>query len=103
MRQRSFTHTQKVCPPSLMISALCLLSSPAEDILDEVSGLTVNSPDDSMEEGARLNLHSPGGHQEDKTSVGTGQKVSATARNDTALKCTQRHACMQESWGLTAL
>lgn len=53
---------------SLMSSVL--LSPSAEDILDEVSGLTVNSPDESLEEGP-----SPGGHQEDKTFTGTGQKV----------------------------
>ncbi|KAG7999728.1 T-lymphoma invasion and metastasis-inducing protein 1, partial [Nibea albiflora] len=45
-----------------------------EDILDEVSGLTVNSPDESLEEGPRLILQSPRGHQEDKTCTGTGQK-----------------------------
>lgn len=47
----------------------------AEDILDEVSGLTVTSPDDTLEEGAQLLLQSPGGHQEDKLSMGTRQKV----------------------------
>lgn len=47
----------------------------AEDILDEVSGLTVTSPDETLEEGAQLLLLSPGGHQEDKLSTGTRQKV----------------------------
>lgn len=46
-----------------------------EDILDEVSGLTVNTPDDSLEEGPQLILQSPAGHQEDKTCMGTGQRV----------------------------
>lgn len=50
----------------------------AEDILDEVSGLTVNSPNETMEEGPQLPLQSPGGHQEDKISMGTGQKVGCT-------------------------
>lgn len=47
----------------------------AEDILDEVSGLTVNSPDETLEEGPQLLLQSPGGHQEDQLSTGTRQKV----------------------------
>lgn len=46
-----------------------------EDILDEVSGLTVHSPDGSLEEGPRLILQSPGGPQEDKAGAGTGQRV----------------------------
>lgn len=51
------------------------LSLSVEDILDEVSGLTVESPDESLEEGSRLTLQSPGDYQEDKTCMGTGQKV----------------------------
>uniref|UniRef100_A0A8C4HIS0 T-lymphoma invasion and metastasis-inducing protein 1 n=1 Tax=Dicentrarchus labrax TaxID=13489 RepID=A0A8C4HIS0_DICLA len=51
-----------------------IFSQSQEDILDEVSGLTVNSPDESLEEGPLLSLQSPGGHQEDKTYMGTGQK-----------------------------
>ncbi|XP_041807857.1 T-lymphoma invasion and metastasis-inducing protein 1-like isoform X1 [Chelmon rostratus] len=51
-----------------------IFSQSQEDILDDVSGLTVNSPDDSLEEGPRLILQSPGGHQEDKTCTGTGQR-----------------------------
>ncbi|XP_030293281.1 T-lymphoma invasion and metastasis-inducing protein 1 isoform X2 [Sparus aurata] len=51
-----------------------IFSQDQEDILDDVSGLTVNSPDESMEEGHRVILQSPGGHLEDKTCVGTGQK-----------------------------
>ena len=51
------------------------LSLSVEDILDEVSGLTVESPDQSMEEGSRLTPQSPGDYQEDKTCMGTGQKV----------------------------
>lgn len=46
-----------------------------EDILDEVSGLTVESPDESLVEGPRLTQQSPGDHQEDKTCTGAGQKV----------------------------
>ncbi|XP_044077284.1 rho guanine nucleotide exchange factor TIAM1-like isoform X2 [Siniperca chuatsi] len=51
-----------------------IFSQSQEDILDEESGLTVNSPDESLEEGSQLTLQSPGGHQEDKTCMGTGQK-----------------------------
>ncbi|TMS13717.1 T-lymphoma invasion and metastasis-inducing protein 1, partial [Larimichthys crocea] len=51
-----------------------IFSQSQEDILDEVSGLTVTSPDESLEEGPRLILQSPRGHQEDKTCTGTGQK-----------------------------
>ncbi|CAK6969114.1 rho guanine nucleotide exchange factor TIAM1-like [Scomber scombrus] len=50
-----------------------IFSQSQEDILDEASGLTVESPDDSMVEGTRLSLHSPD-HQEDKTGTGAGQK-----------------------------
>lgn len=59
--------TSPVSEPSVFVSV--------EDILDEVSGLTVNSPDESLEEGPRLVLQSPGGLQEDKAGVGTGQRV----------------------------
>lgn len=58
----------------------------AEDILDEVSGLTVTSPDETLEEGAQLLLQSPGGHQEDNLSMGTRQKVGHSMHI-----C--RHAC----------
>ncbi|XP_038564223.1 T-lymphoma invasion and metastasis-inducing protein 1 isoform X3 [Micropterus salmoides] len=51
-----------------------IFSQSQEDILDEVSGLTVNSPDESLEEGSLLTLQSRGGHQEDKTCMGSGQK-----------------------------
>ncbi|XP_063751459.1 rho guanine nucleotide exchange factor TIAM1-like isoform X2 [Eleginops maclovinus] len=51
-----------------------IFSQSQEDILDEVSGLTVESPDQSMEEGSRLIPQSPGDYQEDKTCMGTGQK-----------------------------
>ncbi|XP_018546663.1 rho guanine nucleotide exchange factor TIAM1 isoform X1 [Lates calcarifer] len=51
-----------------------IFSQSQEDILDEVSGLTVESPDDTLEEAPRLTLQSPGDHQEDKTCAGTGQK-----------------------------
>lgn len=63
----------------------------AEDILDEVSGLTVTSPDETLEEGPQLLLQSPGGHQEDKLSMGTRQKVGSSMhirRNDSIV-----HAC----------
>lgn len=43
--------------------------------MDEVSGLTVNSPDETLEEGPHLLLQSPGGHQEDRSCAGTGQRV----------------------------
>lgn len=52
----------------------------AEDILDEVSGLTVNSPDETLEEGPQLLLQSPGGPQEDQLSIGTRQKVGCSTR-----------------------
>lgn len=54
---------------------MALFSLSVEDILDEVSGLTVESPDDSLEEASPLTLRSPEDHQEDKTRVWTGQKV----------------------------
>lgn len=56
-------------------SELCPVSPTIEDILDEVSGLTVESPNQSMNGGPRLTLQIPGNHQEDKTCRGTGQKV----------------------------
>ncbi|XP_074527920.1 rho guanine nucleotide exchange factor TIAM1-like [Halichoeres trimaculatus] len=51
-----------------------IFSQSQEDILDEVSGLTVNTPDDSLNEGPRLTLQSPGAHQTDKSFMGIGQK-----------------------------
>ncbi|XP_034538996.1 T-lymphoma invasion and metastasis-inducing protein 1 isoform X1 [Notolabrus celidotus] len=51
-----------------------IFSQSQEDILDEVSGLTVSTPDDSLDDGPRLTLQSPGAHQEDKTFMGIGQK-----------------------------
>ncbi|XP_041657866.1 T-lymphoma invasion and metastasis-inducing protein 1 isoform X2 [Cheilinus undulatus] len=51
-----------------------IFSQSQEDILDEVSGLTVTSQDESLDEGPRLTLQSPGGHLEDKTFIGIGQK-----------------------------
>ncbi|XP_040006587.1 T-lymphoma invasion and metastasis-inducing protein 1-like isoform X1 [Xiphias gladius] len=50
-----------------------IFSQSQEDILDEVSGLTVDSPDNSLQGGPRLTLQSPGDHQQDKTFTGTGQ------------------------------
>lgn len=47
----------------------------AEDILDEVSVLTLTSPDETMEEGPQLLLQSPAGPQAGTTSGGTAQKV----------------------------
>ncbi|KAM9847215.1 rho guanine nucleotide exchange factor TIAM1-like [Aulostomus maculatus] len=41
-----------------------IFSQSQEDILDEVSGLTVESPDDSLEEGHRLTSQSTRDHQE---------------------------------------
>uniref|UniRef100_A0A3Q3VYF4 Uncharacterized protein n=1 Tax=Mola mola TaxID=94237 RepID=A0A3Q3VYF4_MOLML len=54
-----------------------IFSQSHEDILDEVSGLTVNSPDESLEEGPRLVLQSPGGLQEDKST----EQVTAFCRS----------------------
>ncbi|XP_019952842.2 rho guanine nucleotide exchange factor TIAM1 isoform X1 [Paralichthys olivaceus] len=51
-----------------------IFSQSQEDILDEVSGLTVESPDESLEEGPQLTLQSPRDNQEDKTCTGAGQK-----------------------------
>ncbi|XP_054873180.1 rho guanine nucleotide exchange factor TIAM1 isoform X2 [Amphiprion ocellaris] len=51
-----------------------IFSQNQEDILDEVSGLTLESPEESLEEGSRLTPLSPGDHQEDKTCIGTAQK-----------------------------
>lgn len=61
----------------------------AEDILDEVSGLTVTSPDEAVEEEPQLLLRSPAGHQEGKISVGTGHKVgwSGTGRAYDRMVC----------------
>lgn len=48
----------------------------AEDILDDVSELAVNSPDEGPDDGPHLLLPSPGCHPEDlKSSVGSGQRV----------------------------
>lgn len=38
----------------------------------------MNSPDETLEEGPQLLLQSPGGHQEDKLSIGTRQKVGCS-------------------------
>ncbi|XP_074466026.1 rho guanine nucleotide exchange factor TIAM1 isoform X1 [Sebastes fasciatus] len=51
-----------------------IFSQSQEDILDEVSGLTAESPDETLVEGSRLTPQRPGDHQEDKTCKGTGQK-----------------------------
>ncbi|XP_071395850.1 rho guanine nucleotide exchange factor TIAM1-like [Centroberyx affinis] len=51
-----------------------IFSQSQEDILDEVSGLTVESLDETLEEGSRLAPLSPGDHLEDKTCADAGQK-----------------------------
>ncbi|XP_029957639.1 T-lymphoma invasion and metastasis-inducing protein 1 isoform X1 [Salarias fasciatus] len=51
-----------------------IFSQSQEDILDEVSGLTLESPDESLEERHHRILQSPGDHQEEKTFTGAGQK-----------------------------
>nr|XP_020454143.1 T-lymphoma invasion and metastasis-inducing protein 1-like isoform X2 [Monopterus albus]XP_020454144.1 T-lymphoma invasion and metastasis-inducing protein 1-like isoform X2 [Monopterus albus] len=51
-----------------------IFSQSQEDILDEVSGLTVESPSETLEEGPRLTLQSKANHQEDKVCKGTGHK-----------------------------
>lgn len=58
-----------------LLCQLCLLSFFVEDILDDVSGLTLESPDDTYEEEPCLPLQSHRDHQEDKTCIGTGYKV----------------------------
>uniref|UniRef100_A0A3B3V3Z2 TIAM Rac1 associated GEF 1 n=1 Tax=Poecilia latipinna TaxID=48699 RepID=A0A3B3V3Z2_9TELE len=45
-----------------------------ENILDEASGLTVESPDESMEEEPLLTLQSPRDHYNDRTLMAAGQK-----------------------------
>lgn len=72
----------------LLVSELCPLPLSLEDILDEVSGLTVTSPDESLEEGPRLTLQSTRGHQEDKTCMGTGQKVGYVMQSHSFDVCT---------------
>ncbi|MEQ2282935.1 hypothetical protein AMECASPLE_005954, partial [Ameca splendens] len=51
-----------------------IFSQSQENILDEVSGLTVESLDESLEEGSLLTLQSPGDHHEDRTLMAAGQK-----------------------------
>ncbi|XP_035998951.1 T-lymphoma invasion and metastasis-inducing protein 1 isoform X1 [Fundulus heteroclitus] len=51
-----------------------IFSENQENILDEVSGLTVESLDESLEEGPLLTLPSPGDHHEDRTLMAAGQK-----------------------------
>lgn len=60
---------------SCYLLTLSCVSVSVEDILDEVSGLTVHSPDQRLEEGPRLILQNTRGHQEEKTCMETGQKV----------------------------
>ncbi|KAM6907302.1 rho guanine nucleotide exchange factor TIAM1 [Xenentodon cancila] len=56
-------------------TATDIFSQSQEDILDEVSGLTVDSQDDSLDEGPQQTQQSPG-DQEDRTYMMTGQKNS---------------------------
>uniref|UniRef100_A0A3Q2PRY1 TIAM Rac1 associated GEF 1 n=1 Tax=Fundulus heteroclitus TaxID=8078 RepID=A0A3Q2PRY1_FUNHE len=56
-----------------------IFSENQENILDEVSGLTVESLDESLEEGPLLTLPSPGDHHEDRTLMSTEQ-VTAFCR-----------------------
>ncbi|XP_075887764.1 rho guanine nucleotide exchange factor TIAM1-like isoform X2 [Nelusetta ayraudi] len=52
-----------------------IFSQSQEDILDDVSELAVNSPDEGSEDGPHPLLPSPGGHPEDqKSSAGSGQR-----------------------------
>ncbi|XP_030602270.1 T-lymphoma invasion and metastasis-inducing protein 1-like [Archocentrus centrarchus] len=51
-----------------------IFSQSQEDILDDVSGLTLESPDETLEEEPCLSLQSHGDHQEDKACTGTGHK-----------------------------
>ncbi|KAM4620970.1 rho guanine nucleotide exchange factor TIAM1-like [Polymixia lowei] len=51
-----------------------IFSQSQEDILDEVSGLTVVSPDNTLEEGYGLSPQSLGDNLEDKTSTEAGYK-----------------------------
>ncbi|XP_039889134.1 T-lymphoma invasion and metastasis-inducing protein 1-like isoform X1 [Simochromis diagramma] len=51
-----------------------IFSQSQEDILDDVSGLPLESPDDTYEEEPCLPLQSHRDHQEDKTCIGTGYK-----------------------------
>lgn len=64
----------QICSPAELRPLPSSLS--AEDILDDVSELAVNSPDEGSEDGPHLLLPSPAGHPEDqKTSAGSGQRV----------------------------
>lgn len=56
-----------------------IFSQSQENILDEVSGLTVESPDESLEEGPLLTLQSPRDHHEDRTLMAAGQKNTEQA------------------------
>ncbi|KAM4727189.1 rho guanine nucleotide exchange factor TIAM1-like [Anableps anableps] len=51
-----------------------IFSQSQENILDEVSGLTVEGPDESLEEGPLLTLESPRDHHKDRTLMAGGQK-----------------------------
>ncbi|XP_027887654.1 T-lymphoma invasion and metastasis-inducing protein 1-like isoform X1 [Xiphophorus couchianus] len=66
------------CPPHRtdgeQDSTTDIFSQSQENILDEVSGLTVESPDESMEEGPLLTLQSPRDHHNDRTLMAAGQK-----------------------------
>ncbi|XP_068188075.1 rho guanine nucleotide exchange factor TIAM1 isoform X2 [Antennarius striatus] len=51
-----------------------IFSQSQEDILDEVSTLMVNTPNESLEKGPQENVRGTGVQQEDKTCMGAGQK-----------------------------
>ncbi|KAF6716261.1 T-lymphoma invasion and metastasis-inducing protein 1 [Oryzias melastigma] len=51
-----------------------IFSQSQEDILDGVSGLTVDSPDESLEEGPQLDQQTPEDLQENRTFIEIGEK-----------------------------
>ncbi|KAM4545415.1 rho guanine nucleotide exchange factor TIAM1 isoform 3-T3 [Odontesthes bonariensis] len=74
-----------------------IFSQSQEDILDEVSGLTVESPDESLEEGPLLTLRSPGDHSDDRSFMGTGQKQFDGRRAMESAKTSYFPSCLQIS------
>jgi hypothetical protein len=65
-------------PPQILSFSLSP-SLPLEDILDEVSGLTVVSPDDTLEDESVLDLENSGHNQADYTEPGQKVRVGTSA------------------------
>lgn len=88
------------CRSHVHAPQLCLLSLFVEDILDEVSGLTVDSQDDTLGEGPQLKQQSPGGHQEDRSFMGTGQKVGSNTSTYRSINATDSEFLTNLSFGI---